>query len=378
MTSDERPGAPGDVVGGRIGTALDEIVPSAAPVSVVITKGKRIRVRRRAGAAAGLAVLAVAFVTAPRLGHDLGLPSPPPPAVHQPEVTIDRLGPLSVHGLIAKGTIDKSTWTIRLGHEGRRLCIEASDGPGMACQQPGNYRTSGAPALLQGGGDERRYFLAGPVASNVRQVRFVLADGTVLRTDSVRYGQLRWIGLEVPTRLRIVRAIAYSEHGEVGHAIPFYDSPAGIPTFVAWQRPGQEGQARITRRIGSGVTSGTRWSVIEHTGPWGYCVTVMVGGQRQNTDCTIVFAGHGNGLTSSADSSSTTGKLPWWFVGAVPNLVSYLRFAISDGRTIRVPAVAAGRGSFYAFALGVPNVRVLHWASYDRSGRRVSGGRGLP
>ncbi len=107
-------------------------------------------------------------------------------------------------------------------------------------------------------------------------------------------------------------------------------------------------------------------------------MTVLVAGQSHGTDCTIVFGGHGSGLTSSADSASTTGKLPWWFVGAVPNSVSYLRFAISDGRTIRVPAVAAGRASFYAFALGVPHLRVLRWDSYDRSGRHVSGGRGLP
>ncbi len=217
MTSDERPGSfePGDV-GGRIGAALDEIVPSAAPVSVVIRNGKRIRVRRLVGAAAGLTALVVAAAAAPRLVHDVGLPAPPGPAVHQPKVTIDRLGPRSVHGLIAKGAIGASTWTIRLGHAGKRLCIEASDGPGMACQAPGDYRTSGAPASLQGGGDEHRYFLAGPVAPEVRQVRFVLADGTVLRADSVRYGRLRWIGLEVPARLRIVRAIAYSADRKSG------------------------------------------------------------------------------------------------------------------------------------------------------------------
>jgi hypothetical protein len=51
-------------------------------------------------------------------------------------------------------------------------------------------------------------------------------------------------------------------------------------------------------------------------------------GQSENTDCTDVFAGHGSGLTSSADSSSTTGK--------------------------------------------------LHCDTFDSSGRRLSGGRGLP
>ncbi|HUZ55109.1 MAG TPA: hypothetical protein VMU94_21605 [Streptosporangiaceae bacterium] len=64
--------------------------------------------------------------------------------------------------------------------------------------------------------------------------------------------------------------------------------------------------------------------------------------------------------------------------GAVPNSISYLKFVISDGRTTRVPAVAAGRESFYAFALGAPNLRVVRWDAYDSAGRRVVGGRGLP
>lgn len=379
MSSDERRDAFGpDDARGRIGTALDEIAPSPAPVAAVIRRGKRIRFRRRAGVIAGLAAVGVAVAVAPGLTHDTSRYRPPVPLIKPPQVTIGRVGPHGPPGLIAKGAINDRTWTIRLGRMGKKLCIEASEGPGMACQTPSEYRTSGAPASLQGGGDQHRYFLAGPVAARVRQVRFVLSDGAVLRAGSVRYGQQRWIGVEMPTRLRITEAIAYSAAGEVGHAIPFYNSPVAVPTFVTWQRPGQTGQPRITRRIGSGISAGERWRVTEHTGPWGYCLTVLVGGQSPGTECTVRFSRQGNGMMSSSDSSSTTGKLPWWFVGAVPNSVRSLKFAISDGRTISVPAVTVGGESFYSFALGRTGLRVVGWDAYNGSGRRVSGGHGLP
>lgn len=379
MSSGESRGSvePGDVRD-RIGAALDQIIPPPAPVLAVMRRGRRVRVRRRAGLAVGLAVVLLAIVITPRLVHHLGLPPSPSPAAEQPKLTIEPVGPEAVRGLIAQGTINGSPWTIRLARMGKRLCIEASDGPGMACQRPGAFRTSGAPVSLQGGGDVSRYFLAGPVASTVRQVRLVLSDRAVLRVDSVRYGRQRWIGMEMPGELRIMKAIAYSVHGEVGHAIPFYESRAGIPTFVDWQRPGETGQPRITRRVGSGLSAGQRWSATEHTGPWGYCMTVLLAGQNQGTDCTSEFSAEGNGMTSSSGSESTSGNLPWWFVGAVPTSVRYLEFAISDGRTIRVRAVAAGMESFYAFALGAPNLRVTSWDAYDSAGRRVSGGRGLP
>jgi hypothetical protein len=108
------------------------------------------------------------------------------------------------------------------------------------------------------------------------------------------------------------------------------------------------------------------------------CASVLVGGQSPGAECTAQFSRQGNGMMSSSDSPSTTGKLPWWLVGAVPNSVSYLAFSISDGRTIRVSAVAVGRESFYAFALGQPHLRVVRWDAYDRAGHRVSGGSGVP
>jgi hypothetical protein len=51
---------------------------------------------------------------------------------------------------------------------------------------------------------------------------------------------------------------------------------------------------------------------------------------------------------------------------------------ISDGRTVRVPAVAVGRERIYALVLGAKGQRVLRWAAHDAAGRTISSGGGLP
>jgi hypothetical protein len=360
-----------------IGTALEEVVPSPAPVAAVIRRGKRVRIRRRAVVGAGLAAVAIAAVFGPGLVRDVR-GSAPPSVVKQPQVTVSPVGRANRHGVIANGAINGRPWTIRLRKMGKDLCLGASGGPSMGCQRSRDFSPGEAPVTFEGAGGGDRYYLAGPVSARVSRVSVVLSDGAVLRLEPVRFGSLRWVGVMLPTRVGLAEVIAYSAGREIAHAIPFQGTHGAMPSIVGWLRPGQRGLARISKLVGSGVSAGRHWSVTMHAGPWGYCTIVRVAGRGASQGCWPSASVVGGVRMSSSGGPVAGSPLPWWSVGQVPRSVTYLTFVISDGHTVRVPAVPVGRERIYSLVLGAKGLRVLRWAAHDAAGHTISSGVGLP
>jgi hypothetical protein len=108
---------------------LAMLVPSPAPIEAAMREGKRIRWRRRATAAAGLAVVIAAAAIVPSAVH---FGAPPEPAtthrgVHY-SVTMQPPGPHPSQGEIAQGTINGKPWqmTISKPNDIGQQCFESA------------------------------------------------------------------------------------------------------------------------------------------------------------------------------------------------------------------------------------------------------------
>jgi hypothetical protein len=90
---------------------LDGVQLRPAPVAGTIQRGRRIRVRRRISAAAGLVVVAALAAVLP--GVLTGRPhSAGPLAPQRYSVNVDVLGPISHGGVIAQGVTDGKEWKV--------------------------------------------------------------------------------------------------------------------------------------------------------------------------------------------------------------------------------------------------------------------------
>jgi len=353
-----------------LGTALAEMPASAAPVDAVRRRGRRMRVRRRFGAAAALAVLVAAVVTVPGLLHGRSTPVPVAPLV-TPKVTVGHVTSPASHGLIATGTVDGKPWTIRLTAAGKDICVYTSGSPGMDCGV--DWTQPSWPISFSSAGSAV-YASVGTVSPQVSRVDVVLSDEAVLRLDPVRFGRARWIGVEVPARLPIGRLIAYSRHGVLAYAIPFTDLGTGLTIVENWLTPGEPVPGRVTRVIGAGRNGGTRWSVTVHAGPWGWCAVPAVPGGGGGTGC---WPGIPPGKYGVQLGSGGPGSRPWWIVGAVRSSVSYLSLSLKHGGTVLIPVVTVAGERLYAVAVFRPSL-IAGWGAYDSRGRRLYGGSGAP
>jgi hypothetical protein len=360
-------------VRGQLAAVLDDVTPPAAPTAAVKRRGKAIRVRRRAGVGAGLAVAVVAAALLPGLLHQSKAQVPITPTHKNPKVTVGNVGRDAPHGLIAKGAINGKPWRITLSWQGKYLCARTSGNSlsGNDCGPSDSYAATD-PVTLIGTGNGRISALYGTVTGQVRRVSIVLSDGVALDLRPVRFSGDRWVGLELPVKLAVTQVVAYSRSGELAHAIPFTAVRGGLPSIEAWLRPEQPAPREFARLIGSGVSAGKRWSVTLRVGPWGQCVVAAIPGNSGNVDC---FAGstQQTGVMGSGDPV----RGPWWFLGDARPKVSYLVLSMTDGSTLHVPTVQVGGVRLYAIVI-IHRPRIVHWAAYDASGHRLYGGQGAP
>jgi hypothetical protein len=141
---------------------------------------------------------------------------------------------------------------------------------------------------------------------------------------------------------------------------------------MAWLRPGQRGAARASYRIGSGTLAGKHWSASAYVGPWGVCVE----GVGAASWCAGSAADiQPNGAPTSYFTCSP-GTQAVSFAAAAQSSVVTVRFGLSDGRSLSVPAVLV-RGGDRVYAFAVPNgVRLLTWTAYDAARKKVGVGPG--
>jgi hypothetical protein len=354
---------------GQLTDVLDDVSPPAAPTAAIKRKGNAMRVRRRVGIAAGILVAVVTAVLVPSLLRTSAASGPV--GGTPPNVTVDTIGRSAPRGLIAQGAINGKPWRITLiRQQGNQLCVQPSGGFGFgqSCGSPGSYGTNW-PTTLDGFGGNRANALYGLVAQQVSMVSVELSDRAVLDLRPVGFEGRRWIGVEIPTSLKVIRLVAYSRGGEIAHAIPFTAGPGGLPSVEDWQRPGQPTPGVVARQIASGVTAGRRWRVTAHLGPWGLCVIPWIGGSG-NMGCTTGTDRRPGGLISSGEPGLFT-----WSVGIAQPQTSYLLLSMTNGSTQRVPVVQVGNLRLYTVVL-IHGLRIAHWAAYDSLGHRLYGGQG--
>jgi hypothetical protein len=343
----------------RVGGALETITPPLAPVDAVIRKGKAIRLRRRIGAAAGLAAVAgIGIAVTALLPHR----AQPPAAPGKPVVTVNPAGPHSPRGLISSGTVNGKSWRVIAQkpdqyHGQKEYCFGSSGAVSAFECHPPSTPDAADPVnfTILGGG--RVQLLYGAVAPRVTRADVLLADGTLLRLHPVAWFGGRYVSFPLPADLPIARIVAYSGNAELRYAIPFH-SAAGS-TVANWLLPGQHGLPRRSYQIGSGSADGHPWSVTMHVGPWGYCTSGAVA-NCVDTQATSM----GNQLVSEASAHGSTG----WDTGSATASVDHVIVTFSDGSTVTVRPAGAGGARFYAFAVpsGISARRVIYYAASGR------------
>lgn len=360
----------------RLGRALGTVSAGPAPVDRAVRRGRAIRVRRRLGAAAGLAVVAAAAVAVPVLLHQQAAQHPVAPRPRHHAVTVHPPGPHAPAGLIAWGTIDGRHWGIRVTRPGA-----APGGPGNQCVNVFGSTNCGPPmaysgpdpAEFDGGsrgtGPGATAFSYGPVAPDVTYLTVRLAGGQVLRLHPVRVYGVRAAGFQAPSA-DVVSLTAYFRHGEPATAIPLHQPDGGL-YIGTWLRPGAQALPRLTRVIGAGTTAGTAWSVTVYQGPWGRCVF-----ERRP-------AGTNGGCYGSARLPGPAilgkgypggGDPPQLIWGTAPPRAAHVVVVMSDHSRIRARTVAAGRYRFFAAAVASTHLRPVRWLAYDQARQAVGHG----
>jgi len=356
----------------QLDRAFGPVTPSPAPIEGAVQRGKAIRGRRRAGAVAGLAVVAavaVAVVVQP-VQHSARAASP---ASGHYTATVHVPSPNAPAGAIAYGTVNGQWWelvaskpgTEGAGH-GKQLVTAsgAAFGPdGVSdIELPFTPDPSSPVALtgLQSGTTQCQF---GAVAADVSYVTVRLGNGTVLTLHPVTVFGVRVVAFAAPAGAEIVSATVYSSHGEISRAIPFND-PGGLATFGLWLTPGQRQPARFSGRIGSGIFDGKAWSATAYAGPWGVCVETS-GGGTDGGDCAPVSSGLGTNLMFWTAGS------PEVAVGSAAPRVTRIVVTRPDGTTTQVRPVTVGAQKFFTFAMSASH-KELRWAAYDSSGGVVA------
>lgn len=345
---------------------LGTVEVSPPPYLTAVRRGRSVRLRRRAFAAAGVAAVVVLGVLVPRLVPNAGRPGPVTPRY---SVTAHQPGPGSPAGQVAWGTINGKRWQIRVlvlqgmsngcTFIGQTLeCV-----PGEASASPGQVSFVDA---MSGG----TQFQLAAVGANVTEVAVTLGNGTKLTLWPTVVDGKRWVGFAAPTRLVVSRAVSFAGQRELSYAIP-YNGASGAQ-FVTWLNPGQHAASRASYRIGSGILGGEHWSSWAYAGPWGVCVE-GVGGAGW---CAPSAADIRPDDSPTSYFTCSPGGQAVWFAAAAQSSVVTVRFALSDGTSLSVPAVRIpGGGRVYAFAVR-SGVRLLSWTAYDAAGKKVGVGPG--
>lgn len=380
MTDDDPRGA--DEAGRRIGLALSWIEPSPAPVTAVLRKGKTMRLRRRIGVAAGVAVVAVAAIVVPGLVRTPpGGPLSAGPQPRPPKVIVFQLPSQAKDGVIAAGVINGRRWRVVLDNKDQRdgcgTMLNGSLAGDCVFYAGGIKGTAPSPAGGLGGGtnSESNVAMWGQVSDDVTGVSLILTDGVTLHLRPVSAFGIRAVGVQFPASLSPIEAVAYGPRGEIGYAIPFLGRKGESPQFVSWLKPGQRGPARLTRTIGSSSIRGQRVTAVGFAGPWGLCVNLYSAPGR-NGFCWPVsaLAQGGPGLVAR---SPVTSVLPRWFLALSGPGVAWIRLLMSDGSSVRVPVVRLAGLGFYLVTVS-DQPKIARWDAFDAAGRRLSGGIGSP
>ena len=228
----------------RLHDMLAKLAPSPAPIEAAMRQGKRIRWRRRATAAAGLAMVIAAAAIVPSAVHFGAAPEPATThrGVHY-SVTVQPPGPHLSQGEIAQGIINGQPWQMTISKPNGigQQCFESAGaavgghGPKVCAQDTGTV--AGAPIAFYASFPPPYLAMSGAVATDVSYANVTLTDGTVLRLHPVEAWGARYVAFLAP-RGAVAKVAAYSARGEIASSVP---DPVGSANFGTWYPPGQHG-----------------------------------------------------------------------------------------------------------------------------------------
>ena len=184
----------------------------------------------------------------------------------------------------------------------------------------------------------------GTVRADVTHVVISLPDGEVISLTPVSWRGHRWVAVQLPAGVPIVRAILYTSRGELAYAVPF-----GGTELVAWWPPGRAGPARITKSIGSGVVDGKPWHAMAHIGPWGYCYSF--GSGPGCFDTTVNPALVSAGTVVSPMGCESTGGRPRIGFAAAAAAVRRVVLKYAGGSSAAFPTYAVGAARMFGYAI---------------------------
>jgi hypothetical protein len=353
----------------RLDATLSAVTPSPAPVDDAITRGRRIRWRRRAVVAAAAAAVAAIGVLIPLSMHPQAAPRPVSPARGLPAhytVTVQPPDRGSPAGLIASGTVNGKAWQVRVVEELGQGPTEPAVYVTGTAFGPGTGVIGGfahglkisTPILFPydsfaGGPSQAQY---GLVRADVSYATVRFGDGAVLTLHPVTAHGLRMVAFAAPRGAPIVAVTAYSRSGEIATAIPLV-LPGESAYFGDWLSPGQRVPGRVSRVIASGTAHGQSWRTTVYAGPWGICV-------------------NNGSLTCQPFRWSPVSAIPpltpGVFIAAVTPPVARLVFSRPGGRTRQITPIAVGGQKFIADT-SLPN-GVLRWTAYNAEGKILGTG----
>jgi hypothetical protein len=237
----------------------------------------------------------------------------------------------------------------------------------------------GWPASFEGGpggpGSRSNALIAGTVSDRVTRLDISLPDGELVSLTPVSWGGHRWVAVELPPNVRIVRAVAYAGARELAYAVPF-----GTVNLAAWWRPGQVTPPRVTKLIGAGRTNGIAWRYMAEFGPWGYCYTF-----RNGSACYPSAAAARQVPSRRSIALMTCGPLAGGYSRGAPmsglvaaaSDVRKVLLKYSDGSTATVPAAEADGGWLVAYAIP-RHLSVVSSVEYGATGQVVGSTGGAP
>jgi hypothetical protein len=353
----------------RLDDVLAAPVPSPAPVETAMRQGRRIRWRRRATAAAGLAAVIAAAAIVPSAVRFGAAPEPATAPRGVPySVTVDPPGQHAPQGEIAQGTINGQPWQLTISkpdHSGQQ-CFESAGAavgsrrPKICVQDVGHV--VGVPVALYLTSPPQDLAVYGAVATDVSYVSVTLADGTVLRLRPVKVWGARYVAVLAPLGT-VAKIAAYSARGEIASTVP---DPAGSGNFGNWSPPGQHPASGASGVIGSGTYDRIGWSV--RVGSGGQCVAF--GGAP---GCEPFSRPGGTAIVQYTVFGGLSGAIAVFFGTAAP-IVSRIAIQFPDGQTTARPVTVSGQ-KYWAFAAEA--YKTVHWTAYNAAGQVVGTGTDL-
>lgn len=350
----------------RLHEDLGRIQPGHLSVDALIGRGKAIKARRRAGLAAGLAVVAGLAVGAPVVLSGGGGSSAVSAAGHSK--------------LLASGTVGGKRWSFVLSDHGPDGCsdaVMASWGNTSAESCLSAFPVTTDPVTLGGGASEGAATLASAeLRPDVDHVTVTATDGTVLTPTVTQVSGRRYAFFALAPHQGVSRLDAVGADGKtIAYALP-YNGPDNMPSGLIqlWYPGGTTPTQKPVKQVLLSDTSysSTPVTVTVDMGPFGVCYLLsiplgMTGGNSYGPDC--------HSLTPPDPTALDLRHYPIeqqvLLVAEVNSAVDHVDVMPSDGHTRRLTPIPIGGHSFVA-ALLAPGVTVDGARAYDASGNQLA------